>query len=327
MNPLISGAFMKFERCRAPVQAGQGVALRLRDRPSRDCRTSSAIRRAPAGEQERDVARIAGVNIPTNKRVVIALQYIHGIGPKNAKDIMTKVNIPAERRVSQLTDQEVLQIREMIDRDYMVEGDLRREVAAEHQAADGPRLLPRPAPPQGPAGARPAHPHQRPHPQGPGQGHRRQEEGRRQVTGIGPRAIGAGRERILNGQGSHPRPPARTQEHRLRRRACERVVQQHHDHHHRRAGQHDRLVVVRHDGLQGLAQVDALRRADGRRGRRPRRRRSTACARSRSRSSGPGSGRESALRALQAAGFTITSIRDVTPIPHNGCRPRKRRRV
>ena len=75
------------------------------------------------------MARIAGVNIPTNKRVVIALQYIHGIGPKKANEIMEKVNIPQERRVSQLTDQEVLQIREMIDRDYMVEGDLRREVA------------------------------------------------------------------------------------------------------------------------------------------------------------------------------------------------------
>ena len=73
--------------------------------------------------------RIAGVNIPTNKRAIIALQYIHGIGPKNAKEIMEKVNIPRERRVSQLTDQEVLQIREMIDRDYMVEGDLRRDVA------------------------------------------------------------------------------------------------------------------------------------------------------------------------------------------------------
>jgi small subunit ribosomal protein S13 len=75
------------------------------------------------------LARIAGVNIPTNKRVVIALQYIHGIGQKNANDIMEKVHIPLDRRVSQLTDQEVLQIREVIDRDYMVEGDLRREVA------------------------------------------------------------------------------------------------------------------------------------------------------------------------------------------------------
>src|SRR3954471_14169691 len=75
------------------------------------------------------VARIAGVNIPTNKRVVIALQYIHGIGPQKANEIMAKIGIPDERRVSQLTDQEVLQIREMIDRDYIVEGDLRREVA------------------------------------------------------------------------------------------------------------------------------------------------------------------------------------------------------
>jgi small subunit ribosomal protein S13 len=75
------------------------------------------------------VARIAGVNLPTNKRVVIALQYIHGIGSKIAKDIVGKVNLPAERRVSQLTDAEVLQIREIIDRDYMVEGDLRRETA------------------------------------------------------------------------------------------------------------------------------------------------------------------------------------------------------
>jgi small subunit ribosomal protein S13 len=75
------------------------------------------------------VARIAGVNIPTNKRVLIALQYIHGIGPKKADEIMEKVGIPEERRVSQLTDQEVLQIREVIDRDYMVEGDLRRDTA------------------------------------------------------------------------------------------------------------------------------------------------------------------------------------------------------
>ncbi len=75
------------------------------------------------------MARIAGVNLPTNKRVLIALQYIHGIGPKTAEQIVTQVGIPAERRVSQLTDAEVLQIREMIDRDFVVEGDLRREVA------------------------------------------------------------------------------------------------------------------------------------------------------------------------------------------------------
>lgn len=75
------------------------------------------------------MARIAGVNIPTNKRVVIALQYIHGIGPAKANEIMDKVGLPSARRVSQLTDQEVLQIREIIDHDHMVEGDLRREVS------------------------------------------------------------------------------------------------------------------------------------------------------------------------------------------------------
>ena len=75
------------------------------------------------------MARIAGVNLPTNKRVVVALQYIHGIGQTKAQEIMEKVRLTPERRVSQLTDQEVLQIREVIDHDYVVEGDLRREVA------------------------------------------------------------------------------------------------------------------------------------------------------------------------------------------------------
>ena len=75
------------------------------------------------------MARIAGVNIPTQKRVLIALTYIHGIGRAKAQDICGKIGIPSERRVHQLTDDEVLRIREMIDRDYRVEGDLRRQVA------------------------------------------------------------------------------------------------------------------------------------------------------------------------------------------------------
>ena len=75
------------------------------------------------------MARIAGVNIPTGKRVVIALTYIHGIGSTKAKEICAKAGIPAERRVSDLTDDETLQIRETIDQSYQVEGDLRREVA------------------------------------------------------------------------------------------------------------------------------------------------------------------------------------------------------
>ena len=75
------------------------------------------------------MARIAGVNIPTAKRVLIALQYIHGIGQKKAREICEKVNIADTRRVNDLSDAEVLKIREVIDRDYMVEGDLRREVS------------------------------------------------------------------------------------------------------------------------------------------------------------------------------------------------------
>lgn len=75
------------------------------------------------------MARIAGVNIPTNKRVLIALQYIHGIGAAKALEICTKVDIALDRRVNQLTDAEVLAIRETIDREFVVEGDLRREVS------------------------------------------------------------------------------------------------------------------------------------------------------------------------------------------------------
>ena len=75
------------------------------------------------------MARIAGVNIPTNKRVLISLRYIYGIGPQNAKVICDRLGIPEDRRVNQLTDEEVLHIRELIDREYRVEGDLRREEA------------------------------------------------------------------------------------------------------------------------------------------------------------------------------------------------------
>jgi small subunit ribosomal protein S13 len=75
------------------------------------------------------LARIAGVNIPTNKRVLIALQYIHGIGELKAREICEKVGVGDAKRVNQLSDDEVLRIRETIDRDYVVEGDLRREVA------------------------------------------------------------------------------------------------------------------------------------------------------------------------------------------------------
>jgi small subunit ribosomal protein S13 len=75
------------------------------------------------------MARIAGVNIPTNKRVEVALTYIHGIGPSAARKITNELGIGPEKRVQDLTDQEVLHIREAIDKDHQVEGDLRRETA------------------------------------------------------------------------------------------------------------------------------------------------------------------------------------------------------
>ncbi len=76
------------------------------------------------------MARIAGVNIPTSKRVLIGLTYIHGIGPAKSKEILEKVGIEESRRVNELSDDEVIRIREAIDADYLVEGDLRREVKA-----------------------------------------------------------------------------------------------------------------------------------------------------------------------------------------------------
>ncbi|QIQ85773.1 30S ribosomal protein S13 [Erythrobacter sp.] len=75
------------------------------------------------------MARIAGVNIPTNKRVIIALTYIHGIGRTTAVQIADKLGIPHSARVQDLTDEEVLRIRETIDSEYTVEGDLRRQTA------------------------------------------------------------------------------------------------------------------------------------------------------------------------------------------------------
>ena len=75
------------------------------------------------------MARIAGVNIPTAKRVVIALTYIHGIGHTSSRKICESVGIPLERRVNELTEDEIARVREVIDRDFQVEGDLRRETA------------------------------------------------------------------------------------------------------------------------------------------------------------------------------------------------------
>jgi small subunit ribosomal protein S13 len=89
------------------------------------------------------MARIAGVDLPRRKHLAFALPYLYGIGPKTARDICDKTGIPANRRVDELSDADVKAIRDVLDADFKVEGDLRREVQTQHQAADGSRLLPR----------------------------------------------------------------------------------------------------------------------------------------------------------------------------------------
>ncbi len=75
------------------------------------------------------MARIAGVDIPRNKRVEIALTYIFGIGPTSAKQIVARTNVDPDTRVNNLTEEEVNRIREVVDKEYTVEGDLRRQVS------------------------------------------------------------------------------------------------------------------------------------------------------------------------------------------------------
>ncbi len=229
------------------------------------------------------MARIAGVNIPTNKRVVIALQYIHGIGPKKANEIMEKVGIPEARRVSQLTDQEVLQIREVIDRDYMVEGDLRREVAMNIK-----RLMD--------LGCYRGLRHRRGLPvRGLGKEATRVRRRERKNIASGVAHVNATFNNtmitITDAQGNTIAwSSAGTMGFKGSRKSTPYAAQ---------VAAEDAAKKAQEHGMRTL-EVEVA---------------------------GPGSGRESALRSLQSAGFTITSIRDVTPIPHNGCRPRKRRRV
>ena len=75
------------------------------------------------------MARIAGVDIPREKRVVISLTYIHGIGPSSSQQILTAANVPQATRVRDLTEEEINRLREVIDKGFKVEGDLRREVS------------------------------------------------------------------------------------------------------------------------------------------------------------------------------------------------------
>ena len=187
----------------------------------------------------------------------------------------SRLGIPPQRRAHELTDDEVLRIRELIDREYTVEGDLRRQVAMNikrlmdlgcYRGLRHRKGLP--------VRGQRTHTNARTR-----KGPARPIAGKKK-DGLSPRERG-----IDNGEASSSAAsaPSRTQEHHLGRGARQRHLQQHDDHHHRRPGQHHRLVVLGHHGLQGLAQIDALRRPGRRRGCRQARRWSTACAPSRSR--------------------------------------------
>ena len=265
------------------------------------------------------MARIAGVDLPRDKRLDVALSYIYGIGTTSANQIVRgHRRSTAARKVRDLTEDEVVRIRECIDQNYKVEGDLRREVAQDIKRKIEIGVLPGHPPPPEPAGARPAHAHERADPQGPEEDHRRQEEGDEEEG------------QVADSTWRSPRPKKtkrREKKNVAARPGAHQVdVQQHDRDHHRPAGEHALVGQRRQRGLQGLPQVDAVRRAARRREGRARR----AGARPAKVDvfvKGPGSGRETAIRSLAAAGLEIPGIQDVTPVPHNGCRPRKRRRV
>ena len=119
--------------------------------------------------------RILGVDIPNDKRTVISLRYIYGIGPFLAEQLCERTGIDPDKRARDLTEDELAKLAALLDNEYVVEGQLRRQVQQNIAPAPRHRLLPRPPAPQGPAGPRPADPDQRPDPQGPAQDGRRQE--------------------------------------------------------------------------------------------------------------------------------------------------------
>ena len=120
------------------------------------------------------MARIAGVNIPNHQHAVIALTAIYGIGRTRARAICATVGVEPSTKIKDINDTEMDKLRDAVAK-FTVEGDLRREVSMNIKRLMD-RLLPGPPPSPRSAGTRPAHPHQRPHPQGPAQGHRRRQE-------------------------------------------------------------------------------------------------------------------------------------------------------
>ncbi len=199
------------------------------------------------------MARIAGINIPQNKLVHIGLTYIYGIGDKFSQQICSSLEIPRAKRVNELTDEEILKIREYIDQNFKVEGDLRRDYSLSIK-----RLIDL-------ACYR-------------GTRHRKKLPVRGQRTRCNANGnviswASAGQKGFKGSRKSTPYAAQIAAD-----AAASKALEY---------------------GMKTLS-VEVK---------------------------GPGSGRETALRALQARGFKILSIKDTTPMPHNGTRPPKKRRV
>src|SRR5213079_1329018 len=238
------------------------------------------------------MARIAGVDLPRDKKIQYALPYIFGIGPSNAKKILAETGVSPDARVRDLRDAEVARLRQVIERDYKVEGALRTEVAMNIK-----RLMD--------IGAYRGTRHRK---NLPVRGQRTHTNAR---TKKGPRHAIEGKKKVVEAEGVA----------------------------HITATFNNTLITI--SDLQGNAITWGSSGKAGFKGSK----KSTPFAatvaaeqaarealnlgvkRVHVRVQGPGSGRESAIQALASAGLQIRSIRDVTPIPHNGCRPPKKRRV
>ena len=261
------------------------------------------------------MARIAGIDIPREKRVEIALTYVYGIGLPTSQKILQQTNVNPDTRVRDLTEDQVNRLREVIDRRYKVEGDLRREVALNIK-----RLIE--------IGSYRGLRHRR---NLPVRGQRTKTNARQRRGPEADRRRPAQEVRgRVGGMADRKRAP------KQRRRERKNVPQ---GHVHIQATFNNTIVTITDQtgnviswGSAGIVGFKGSRK-------------STPYAAALSADSaakkamehgmrqvevyvkGPGAGREQAVRSLQAAGLEVTAITDVTPIPHNGCRPPKRRRV
>ena len=262
------------------------------------------------------MARIAGIDLPKDKRIEIGLTYIYGIGRKSAKDILEKTGVNPDTRVKDLSDADEQKLRDAID-DYIVEGDLRRQTALDIKRLTEIGCY---------RGIR--------HRKGlPVRGQRSKTNAR---TRKGPKKTIANKKKY-GGRGTMATAKASGGKKVIRRRREGKNIER--GEVHIRSSFNNTLVTV--TDTQGNAISWASSGGLGFRGSK----KSTpfaaqTAAETAARAAmehglktvevfvkGPGQGREAAIRALQAVGLEVTMIKDVTPIPHNGCRPPKRRRV